>query len=321
MSVVKKLLFISLCVFSFQLYSQEVTVTATVDSNTINIGDWIKLAVKVQHPAAIQVQWQQLRDTLDSFEIVQQDTLLQKNENGIVTESKTLTISNFNSGTHYVPSVSVYYRSANDTALQTAQSNRIPVDVRAIQVDTSQAIKDIKPPLSVPLSVQEILFYLLIILAIAGIGYGIYYFMQKRKQNVEQIIEEKPFIPAHILATQRLNELEAKRLWQNGEIKLFYIEATEIIRQYFEGRYGITALEMTTDEVLQQLEKFNLEKEITNTIHTFLSNADLVKFAKYLPIMSENEMVLPQAHSIIEKTKPIEVAAVQTETNEVTQNV
>jgi hypothetical protein len=121
-----------------------------------------------------------------------------------------------------------------------------------------------------------------------------------------------PEIPPDILALKKLDDLEAKRLWQQGEIKMFYSNATEIVREYFEHRYGIMALEMTTGEVMRQLRACVMSREVHTSIEEYLSHADLVKFAKYRPDIKENEDTIPQARTIIENTKPV-VAAEQVE--------
>ena len=67
------------------------------------------------------------------------------------------------------------------------------------------------------------------------------------------------------------------------------------------------ALELTSYEVFDQLKRFQLEAETTKFIEAFFISADLVKFAKYTPVPSENEAVVPQALDIVERTKPKEV--------------
>ena len=94
-------------------------------------------------------------------------------------------------------------------------------------------------------------------------------------------------------------------MWQQGNVKGFYSEATEIVREYFEGRYGIMALELTSDEVFAQIRRFSLEAEVMKVIESFFLDADLVKFAKYMPVPSENEDVIPKGLGIVERTKPV----------------
>jgi hypothetical protein len=286
-------------------FSQDVTVTASVDSQSVSIGDWIHYSVNVKYPSSTPIGFPTFKDTIGVFEIVQQDSLLKTELNGEIELKKNFIIAKYDAGSYFVQPFEVQYK---DTAgkIHSALSNPIPVEIRGVEVDTSLSIKDVKPQLSVPISAEEIALYAGIVLALAGIGYGIYYYIQQKKKKAGLIVEVKPTIPPHVLALIQLEELESKRLWQSGEIKAFYSEATEIVRRYFELRYGFIALEMTTGEVMNQLEMFKLGKNIAPLIEQFLSDADLVKFAKYQPIATESEQVIGQARSIIEQTKPIE---------------
>lgn len=289
-------------------YSQNVMVTASVDSQSIVIGDWIRYSVEVNFPSSVTVAMPSFKDTLGGFDIVRQDSLVKTESGGAVQLQKKFIITKFDPGRHSIPPFTVTYAGKAGERL-TAQSNAIPIEVRGIEVDTTQAIHDIKPPLSLPISAEEIALYVGIVLALAAAGYGIYYYMKKRKRAEAIPKEEVPDIPPHVLALLQLDDLEAKALWQKGEVKLFYSEATEILRRYFERRYGILALEMTTGEVMDQLKKFAIDKNIFTETERLLSDADLVKFAKYQPIASENELILPTARKIVEETKPVEVVA------------
>ena len=294
-----------LFVLAATVFAQEVTVTAIVDSQSITMGDWIHYSVDIKYPSGVAVAVPSLKDTLGRFDIVQQDTLMRSEENGMVELKKNFIITRFDAGNHTVPPFVVQYRDASGN-IRTAQSNPIPVEVRGIEVDTSRSIRDLKPPLTVPMSLEEIVLYVALVLLAAAAGYGIYYYLQRKKRILSAADETIPDIPAHILALLQLDELEEKELWQKGENKLFYSEATEILRRYFERRYGIMALEMTTGEVMEQLQKFKIEKEMFNAIEQLLSDADLVKFAKVQPGVKDNEDVIPTARKIVEKTKPAE---------------
>jgi hypothetical protein len=302
--------FFLLLVFSTTFaFSQQVTVNASIDSQSVRIGDWIRYSVEVKHPSTVKLSMPVPKDTIGQFEIVRQDTLIRTEENGEVLLKKDFIISKYDAGNYYIQPFTVYYSDAQGVR-DSAQSNPIPVEIRGVEIDTSQSIKDIKPPLTVPMSAEEIAAYVGIIAAVGGLGYALYYYVKKRKRSGGEADEEKkPNIPPHVLALMELEELEVKRLWQSGEIKAYYSQATEIVRRYFERRYGIMALEMTTGEVMQQLEQFKLQKEITGVIDEMLTGADLVKFAKHQPVAAENELVISQARSIIEQTKPVVEAA------------
>lgn len=287
-------------------FSQEISVTTTVDSTHITMGDWLNLTVQVKHADSVNVAWSEFRDTLGVFEVIHLDTLQRGESGGIVTEGRKFTLSAYDSGAFTIPPILIAYQRSKDTTTHYVQSDPLAIQVSSVDVDTSKAIKDIKPPLGVPLTWKEIALYAGIILALGALIYGAYWYYRKRKKKTGEIVEVAAKIPPHIQAMIRLKELKEKRIWQQGDVKLFYSEATEIIRQYFEGRYGIMALELTSDEVFAQLKRFSLDKEVTKLIEAYFIDADLVKFAKYMPVPSENEAVVPQALDIVERTKPKE---------------
>ncbi len=288
------------------LRGQEVSVRAAVDSTHITMGDWLHLTVQVKHSASNVISWGGWKDSIGVFEIIHQDSVQRDESGGVITEKIKFTLSKYDSGEFVIPPIGIAYNAPGDTALRHAQSDPLTVHVSSVQVDTSKAIKDIKPPLDVPLTWKEISFYTGIIAAIAAVLYAIYYYVKKRKKPEEAQAAKEAKVPPHILAIARLKELEEKRIWQQGNVKAFYSEATEIVREYFERRFGIMALEMTSDEVFAQLKRFTLDADTTKTIESFFVDADLVKFAKVTPIPAENEAVIPQGLEIVERTKPVE---------------
>ena len=289
-----------------RLYGQEVSVHAESDSAHITMGDWFHLTVQARHSGSDVISWPGWKDSIGVFEIIHQDSVQRDESGGVITEKVKFTLSKYDSGEFVIPPIEVAYTSSDDTASHHTKSDPLTIHVSSVQVDTSKAIKDIKPPLDVSLTWKEIFFYTGIIAAIAALLYAIYYYVKKRKKPEEVQAAEEAKIPAHIQAIARLKELEGKKVWQQGNVKAFYSEATEIVREYFERRFGIMALEMTSDEVFAQLKRFALEADTMKTIESFFIDADLVKFAKYAPIPSENEAVIPEGLAIVDRTKPVE---------------
>lgn len=288
------------------LCGQEVSVLAAVDSTHITMGDWLHLTVQVKHSGSDVISWGGWKDSIGVFEIIHQDSVQCDESGGVITEKIKFTLSKYDSGEFVIPPIGIAYKAPGDTALRHAQSDPLTIYVSSVHVDTSKAIKDIKPPLDIPLTWKEISVYTGIIAAIAAVLYAIYYYMKKRQKPEEAQAAEEAKIPPHIRAIARLKELEEKRIWQQGDVKAFYSEATEIVREYFERRFGIMALEMTSDEIFAQLKRFALDSDIMKTIESFFIDADLVKFAKYITIPAENESVIPKGLAIVEQTKPVE---------------
>lgn len=288
------------------LAAQQVTLTA--DSSSVELGGPFGVSVVVTHPADHSVRFPAFKDTLGSFDIIAQDSLVRSDAEGSVTLTKRMLLAQYAEGRHVIPSVTVPF---TDPAGRTgsAASAPVPVDVRSVEIDTTSSIRDLKPQLTVPMSAEEIALYAALLLLLAGAAYGGYRLWKRRRSGPAPAAEPVPVIPPDVLALLKLDELEAKGLWRQGEYKAFFSEATEIVRRYFEQRFGIMALEMTTGDVMRQLERGELPRETMLAVERFLAGADLVKFAKHHPSTAENESVIPAARSIVEATKPAPAAA------------
>ena len=84
--------------------------------------------------------------------------------------------------------------------------------------------------------------------------------------------------------------------------KEYYTKLTETLRKYIEERYGFSAMEMTSSEIIEKLTATQDEKALSELRHLFLT-ADLVKFAKYSTLINENDMNLVNAIEFINQTK------------------
>lgn len=121
------------------------------------------------------------------------------------------------------------------------------------------------------------------------------------------IIKPDPKIPPHVVAIKALEALKHKKLWQNGKYKQYYTALTDILRQYIAGRWGVGALEMTTDEIISALRDVDLPLDNRSNLVSIMRTADMVKFAKAEPEATENEDNFTYAYYFVENTKPMEV--------------
>ncbi len=138
----------------------------------------------------------------------------------------------------------------------------------------------------------------IVILALAYVLYRLY-----RKNGPSLFVPRKP-VPPYELAIQRLNALKAKKLIEHGEAKQFFTEVTDIWRQYLEGRFGISAMEMTSRQILQEL-RDNKETHLTaDQMADLLSVSDFVKFAAMSPTNDEMVRTFNTIHSFVESTRP-----------------
>ena len=113
----------------------------------------------------------------------------------------------------------------------------------------------------------------------------------------------KIVIPADIVALNSLDTLNKKELWQEGEIKEYHSEISEILRTYIENRFQILALELPTFDIISNLENKGVNNDNLQILSTLLQRADLAKFAKSKPIEIENIQSMEQSVIFVKNTK------------------
>jgi len=290
--------------------AQELSARAWVDSSRYLIGDWIGVHIELKHPTGTQFQ-SLLGDTIDGFHVIDRSPMEK------VTESETralFVVATYDSGKAILPPLPFLYTGPGDTAAKSISTNPLFLVIHAVPVDTALEIRDVKPPLAISLTLAEILLLAGIILAIAAVVFLLYRYWKKRQaQPAADRPVAIPKKPAHVIALEALALVKEKHLWQQGLIKEYYSEVTNVVREYFENRFGFMALEQTTDEIMSALHRDPRTHSIIDHTEQMLRLADLVKFAKYQPGVADHEHLLASAYDVIERTRPVAQPQVQKE--------
>ena len=235
----------------------------------------------------------------------------QKNGNQILKEND-IQFTFWEEGIHKILPPKIEYEQ--NGSLRTISSNEIEIRVgsplaqESTPID-SMTVEPIKNVREEPIDfIQDILIpACLFILGFLVIGGIIYFFVKRRKNDPKvEIPKLTEFIPANVIASNQLEELKEKQLWQNGDIKSYQSELTHIIRTYLENRYKINALENTTNQIGLNLKKLNLNESLRVDVQNILQVADLVKFAKSKPDVISILRVSTLAKQIVAETSPLE---------------
>ena len=260
--------------------------TATLDTNFILIGEQIKL--NISNSINETNKWPKYEDFLiDRLEIIKADKIDTNNN----TISQNFIITAWDSGTYYIPPITFSKKSKTEGILLT---------VGTITIEEGAELKDIKAPMNAPIGWSDIWPWITGILIICLIFYILKkYFSTKNKTTISK---PKIIIPADITALNQLCELEKAKMWEQGNIKEYHSQLSEIIRRYMENRFKFIALELTTDEILRELKSI-VSNEVSNNLKTILQRADLAKFAKSKPIDTENTESMRLAKQFVESTK------------------
>lgn len=285
--------------------------SVTADRTEILIGEQVQLilAVPVPDPGNSQVKFPVINDTLNSaVEVVSKtgiDTIKTSPEAKDLILSQQLYITSFDSGVQQIPP---FEFEINGTLQRTDPIN---LQVNTIPVDTTGSIKDLKPIYDVSLTLMDYLDlywpYLVGGVALVGIIVLLIYYIRKRRRAPKPIPQEPPapVIPPAEVALQRLQQIEKERIYEQGRIKAYYTEITDVLRHYLEQQFDIDATEQTSAEILNHLRFVPMGKENDLLLRQILMLADMVKFAKEIPGAAENEQTVKKSIRFVEQTKEV----------------
>jgi hypothetical protein len=195
---------------------------------------------------------------------------------------KKYLLTSFDSGTYVIPGQKVLI--GNRQYL----TDSLLLQVNTVAVDTTkQGLFPIKPILKAPPKDWNSYHWIWYLLLLLLLGLGAYFWYQKRKGKIKEKIKS---ITAYELAINQLKLLDEKNYIARQHIKEYYTELTAIIRNYIENDVQIAAMEITSEELIDQLkiinkkEKLGIPAEKIKHLQGFLQGADLVKFAKARPM-------------------------------------
>ena len=275
------------------LFAQKVT--TSIDTTKNKIGAQFNLTLKTEVDTATLVTFPAGKN-FGALEVIRSYKIDTLKNGGKYELIKKYGLTQFDSGNYTIPSLKVLIGK------NVLFSDSLKVSVQNVAVDTlKQKMYEIKPIAKAERSSSWIWKWILGILLIIGIGALVYFLMKKfQKKKIEAVVYKSPIDRA----TNLLNNLEKKELWQKGAVKEYYSELTDIARNYIEEAIEIPAMESTTSELIEGLRKASLKKkmkispEILENLERVLKQADLVKFAKSKPL----EFEIAEDKKKIEKT-------------------
>lgn len=298
------------------LAQQSVVPIMSLDTAFIKTGERTTLNISIEYrvdAGELNIQWPVLRDTIPShieiLEATKVDTQLvdAKEDPYLFVQRCELQITSFDTG--YLPIHPLVFMVNGDSVL----SNAVLLSVTEPAINAEEDFMDIKPIETVELSFMDwlrengvlitvVLLALVIVFAAARI-------LGRQKKKAEMNIKisaPEIIIPAHIIALQQIEELNKDGLWQQGKFKVYHSRLNQILREYLENRYGINAMEETTNQILRSLDRIGLESIQKSKLKSCLVLADLVKFAKERPLAQENETAMFNVREFVQLTAETE---------------
>ena len=260
------------------LHAQAPRAEAALDTAAARVGDPIRLTLTLHHDATVHpevpdlpqilrdfaprcVGWHQLEGAA-GFQLAQECELRL-----------------YELGLHEVPAVPVsFITAAGDTLLRTTQP--LAIEVISARGEGEDQLRDIKPPVlvsgGVPLWVVVVIGLLALVLCALG---GVWLW-RRRTRTLEPPPPPKPMDYAAEFA-----RIAESGFLERGDFKTYYSLLAENLRRFLEQSLAIEAMEQTTSELAVALQEAEIDVAIRQQVIDYLGAADLVKFARFHPVL------------------------------------
>jgi hypothetical protein len=288
--------------------SDSVEITTRAWPTKTTVGGEIRLFASVEHAGGFSIEPPPLKTSLAPFEIKKIQKLAPLERGGVTRDRFVFYLTAFEIGDFPIPPVAMRFtdRFGNPGVAQTQ-----PVPVKIVSVGKKPTDKDDIRPIKGPVSTDTdfLRSFFLGLCAFFLTLFLIVKIILRRKNR--SFFDSESLKPAHERAALELGRLKKKNYLSQGKHKEFYSEFSDILRRYLERRFQIETLELTTVEAVRVLKVKEFDADVVDGVKTILENADLVKFAKYLPPDGLENQLETALTALIDKTKPAEEVSAQ----------
>jgi len=277
-------------------------VSSSVDTLQIRIGEEVQYTVEVAADSTDLVIFPE-GQTFLPLEVIESYKVDTTYEQARVKLIKKYGLTQFDSGSYTIPAQQIY---VNEKPFST---DSVKIEVADVVVDTTQQkMFDIKPALEIDRPPFNVFTLILWILAIVLILAGVAYFFFRRKKRREEAEKQLPPYEEALVALQNLDNSE---LLAENKSKEYYSGLTEIVKRYLHREVDDTALESTSDELIERLQlhkdagHFEFDTQTIKKLDSILKRADLVKFAKMSQQSGQASADRNVIEEIINETKEV----------------
>jgi len=278
-----------------------IEIQTSVDKAEVYIGDLVNYTITVTYDSTIELLPPPLGANLGAFDVKDYQTdISSKLPDGRIKSESRFVLSTFTTGDYVVPPVPMAFELP-DGSRKIVLSETVPIKVQSLLLNTDDSV-DIRP-LKAQFEFQRdwTKYYIwgsIFFIILAALGYFIWQKMRRQK-----VLGHIDLRPAWEIAFEKLAKLEQKGLVGKRLFKEYYIELTEILRNYLGRMFAANIPDMTTDEFFSNFEIIGIPDDIKENMKKFFNHADLVKFAKFIPEAERCKSDFVYVHDIVERVR------------------
>ncbi len=286
------------------------TVSASASSQQVALGQVFYLFVRVVYEPGTQVNLPASLPLGSSFEETDRTDSIEKNKDGTLTREYEIALQAFEVGELVIPPIPVTY--AAQGRAQEVATQAVPIEVTSTIGDREATLVDIRPPVAVErpdytlVWVAAVFAGAVVLIVLVLMLRGMF---RRRRRRVLARLPEALVRSAPDEALARLAEVEASGALDDPDRKPAYLAMSEIIRAYIGRRWGFSALDLTTEEIRQNLVARPGGGAAADHVCSWLETSDFVKYARYDASPEEARQALYEARLFIERTRAPEPVA------------
>jgi hypothetical protein len=281
------------------------TVAARLDKREGRVGDLFELTVTTVGPRELPTNLPTQLE-LGPFEVVggSDPQLVEKDlGDGRISRSFLVKVAAYETGELRIPAIAVTYLGRDGRVLE-QRTEEVPVKITSLIANEPDAkLKDLAGPVTV-MERDLTVAYVAGGLVAAGVGALLALVIRRRLRAAAARRPALPPRPPHEIALEKLDQLAKTGFVEGADLQGLYFQLSEVLRGYLGARYGVLALEMTSEELIEALRRRGPRGMVVSEIAGWLSSSDLVKFAKLHPPAAEARGALEAAIRIVEATRP-----------------
>ena len=291
----KRLLISTYLILSALLLFAQSSIQAKIEPIEMLIGEQANVTLSIETGDNANIEWPKLQPRemlVPGVEII--------GTQHPDAHTMLITLTSFDGSLYHLPAFTVKVDGKE------LKSSDLALKVVEMEVDTTQLNK-MFPPKDVQdnpfqWSDWSLSFWLsILLLLLVALTYYLYVRLRAGKPIITHIKIVKRLLP-HQKAMKEIEQIKADKMVASENQKEYYTKLTDTLRRYIEERYGFSAMEMTSSEIIGRLMASGDQQSLSELTQLFMT-ADLVKFAKYSTMINENDQNLVNAIDFINQTK------------------